>query len=123
MHGTPCYVWGTNGQERPKTKKDRLMKLLTEQEVCEMIGISCSTLRKWRLKGTGPTFVKFGKATPSPIRYPQSDLEAFIAQSTKHTQKLEKPEELDELEEVTEEEKEIKAEEKEDEDTEFDYYL
>lgn len=36
------------------------MSLITPKEVCELLGVSMSTLAKWRLSGEGPAFVKVG---------------------------------------------------------------
>lgn len=49
--------------------------LYTEQQASELLGdIPVKTLQRWRLEGTGPMFIKLGKA----VRYRQSDLENFI---------------------------------------------
>jgi hypothetical protein len=50
-------------------------KLLTPEEVAERYrgSISVGTLRNWRTKRIGPSFLKIGKA----ILYPLSDLEAW----------------------------------------------
>lgn len=46
---------------------------LTEQQVSERLNVKLATLRKWRLKGGGPRFRKFGSA----VRYALVDLETF----------------------------------------------
>lgn len=51
------------------------MKLLTEQEISEMTGIKKSTLRKWRLEGGGPPFIK---VRGFMIRYPLSEVEEYF---------------------------------------------
>lgn len=51
--------------------------LLTEREAAELLSISPFTLRTWRLRGTGPRYVRIGAA----IRYSCVDLEAFIVAS------------------------------------------
>lgn len=45
----------------------------TDIEAAEFLGISPATLRRWRLVGGGPRWVKIG----SSVRYP--DLNAYIA--------------------------------------------
>jgi len=52
---------------------------LTEQQVSERLNVKLATLRKWRLKGGGPRFRKFGSA----VRYALVDLEAFEAAATR----------------------------------------
>lgn len=47
----------------------------TDVETARMLGISTATARRWRLRGTGPKFRKFGGA----VRYFREDIEAFIA--------------------------------------------
>lgn len=50
-------------------------RLLEVQEAAEYLGLSVSTLNKWRCYGEGPKFVKLGRA----IRYRMSDLDEYIA--------------------------------------------
>lgn len=52
---------------------------LTEQQVSERLNVKLATLRKWRLRGGGPRFRKFGSA----VRYALVDLEAFEAAATR----------------------------------------
>jgi hypothetical protein len=55
--------------------------LLNDQQAAERLCVSPATLRSWRCRGIGPTFVKMGIGPKSPVRYSESDLEQFIAQS------------------------------------------
>jgi Helix-turn-helix domain len=55
--------------------------LLNDHQTAKQLGISPATLRSWRCRGIGPTFVKMGNGTKAPVRYSESDLEQFIAQS------------------------------------------
>jgi predicted site-specific integrase-resolvase len=41
-------------------------RLLTETEAAELLGLSPTTLRQWRGKGIGPSFIRM---TPKVIRY------------------------------------------------------
>jgi len=55
------------------------LRMYTEEEVSEMLQISLSQLRKWRMKenqdnGQGPPFRKIGRL----VRYPESGLLAYI---------------------------------------------
>ena len=50
---------------------------LTEHDAAKRLGLSVATLRAWRLKGTGPRFVRFGRA----VRYLAADIEPFIEAS------------------------------------------
>lgn len=45
-----------------------------EAEAAERLSVSPGLLRKWRRKGGGPSYVKFGRA----IRYSLADLRAFV---------------------------------------------
>jgi len=48
---------------------------LTEKQVAEMTGISVHTLRAWRLRGTGPSYVKISKL----VRYSCDEIFRFMA--------------------------------------------
>lgn len=43
--------------------------------LAERLGLSASTLTKWRLYGKGPAFKKFGSA----VFYPESEVERWLA--------------------------------------------
>jgi len=49
-------------------------KLLTEQEVAEILGLNLKTLYNWRRAKYGPSHFKMGRV----IRYSVSDLELFM---------------------------------------------
>lgn len=49
--------------------------LITTQEAARRLSLSPGTLRNWRCRGCGPTFVRIGGA----VRYRALDLEAFVA--------------------------------------------
>ena len=55
------------------------LRMYTEEQVAEMLQVSLSQLRKWRMKQhegkqTGPPFRKIGRL----VRYPESALLAYI---------------------------------------------
>jgi hypothetical protein len=50
---------------------------LSEKQAAEYVGISVSTLRRWRKRGVGPPYFKLG----SVIRYTTTDLDAFIIEN------------------------------------------
>jgi excisionase family DNA binding protein len=52
--------------------------LVTEVQAAELLHISIRTLQAWRIKLTGPRFVRVGRA----IRYRRSDLTAWIEANT-----------------------------------------
>lgn len=60
--------------------------LMTEKEVCEMLGLKPRTLQSWRLFGRGPQFVRLSDRI---IRYRMSDVEDWIA-SVQERQKVSK---------------------------------
>ena len=47
---------------------------MTTREAAAYMGLKDNTLEIWRLRGTGPKFVKFGRA----VRYRIADLEKYI---------------------------------------------
>ena len=55
--------------------------LLNDVQAAERLCISPATLRSWRCRGIGPSFVKMGAGSKAPVRYAGSDLAQFIAQS------------------------------------------
>lgn len=58
------------------------MKLLTNIEVADMLGIKPNTLEIWRLKGKGPKFKKMGKEKQAPIRYDEAQVLAWLEAQT-----------------------------------------
>ncbi len=48
-------------------------RTLTDVEVAVRLGVSRFTVRAWRLKGTGPRFLKMGRA----VRYRPEDVRDF----------------------------------------------
>ena len=57
---------------------------LTESQVAERLGLAVATLRAWRHRGTGPRFLRFGRA----VRYLVTDLDEFIRASTVDTRSV-----------------------------------
>lgn len=51
------------------------MELLDIDELARLTGTSRSGLAKWRAAGTGPAYVKVGRA----VRYCRSDVDAWLA--------------------------------------------
>jgi predicted DNA-binding transcriptional regulator AlpA len=52
--------------------------LLNTEQVAEQLGLAPITLRKWRVEGFGPKFVRCG----SNVRYLSADVAAWIAANT-----------------------------------------
>lgn len=50
-------------------------ELLDTERVAKVCGLSEVTLRKWRITGDGPRFVRLGRA----VRYRRADLDAYLA--------------------------------------------
>jgi hypothetical protein len=53
--------------------------LLLPEEAAEILKLSTSWLAKARMEGTGPEFIKFGRA----VRYKQSSLLKFIQEQSR----------------------------------------
>jgi predicted DNA-binding transcriptional regulator AlpA len=53
---------------------NKAIALLTDTEVAEILRLSPACLRRWRLTGTGPRFVKVGNL----VRYRAEDLNLWI---------------------------------------------
>jgi predicted DNA-binding transcriptional regulator AlpA len=52
-----------------------MVRLLTQRETATLLRLSERTLERLRLTGSGPLYVKAGRA----VRYRECDLEAWIA--------------------------------------------
>jgi len=52
--------------------------VVTSREAAQLLRIEPQTLRCWRLKGTGPRFIRFG-AKKGRVVYDLSDIEAWLA--------------------------------------------
>ena len=52
-----------------------LTTLMTEQGVAEAVSLSLATVRRWRLLGHGPAFIKLGSA----VRYRPEDVSRWVA--------------------------------------------
>jgi len=51
-----------------------LINFLNDQQVAEFLGVSVATIRRWRLLGRGPKYLKIGAA----VRYKLDDLTTWI---------------------------------------------
>jgi len=56
--------------------------LLSSPEAARYLGIKPQTLRKWRLLGKGPKYVRIGDSLRSRVAYRLSDLEAWVEART-----------------------------------------
>lgn len=54
-------------------------RLLTTREAAEVLGLSPKTLRQLRCDRQGPRCLKAGTSKQARVRYPLSDLEAWVA--------------------------------------------
>ncbi|NBN62078.1 helix-turn-helix domain-containing protein [Microvirga tunisiensis] len=51
---------------------------MTEGELAERLGVAAQTLRRWRLQGRGPAYMKCGdRASTATVRYRLADIEAW----------------------------------------------
>jgi hypothetical protein len=58
----------------PHQKGRALERLLSTEEVAEVLGRPPRTLRQWRYLGVGPTYLKVGAA----VRYRPRDVEEWL---------------------------------------------
>jgi len=61
-----------NNQPSPQAVRHNM----NDVEVARYLAVSVSTVRRWRLTGGGPRWVRIGGGS---IRYPFTDLEAYVA--------------------------------------------
>jgi predicted DNA-binding transcriptional regulator AlpA len=52
-----------------------MTSLLTEIQISEQLQVSLACLRRWRLRGEGPQYIKVGPL----VRYRPEDIDAWIA--------------------------------------------
>jgi excisionase family DNA binding protein len=55
--------------------RGNMNSLLTEQDVAKQLHVSLAALRRWRLEGRGPRFIKVG----SLVRYRPEELEEWLS--------------------------------------------
>jgi hypothetical protein len=55
-----------------------MIKLMSTKQAAEMLGTTTGTLKSWRSRGLGPTWVKLGAA----VRYDVEELLDFIKKNT-----------------------------------------
>jgi hypothetical protein len=75
----PIQPRSTSQSNTGQQPQQPALRMYTEEDVSEMLQISLSQLRKWRMKenqdnGQGPPFRKIGRL----VRYPESGLLAYI---------------------------------------------
>ena len=58
--------------------RKHLETLLTTPEVAGRLGVAEITLRKWRIYGTGPRFIRCG----ANVRYRAADIESWVSSRT-----------------------------------------
>ena len=58
------------------------LRMLTADQLAELIGVTVKTLHEWRKSGKGPAFYSIGKAGPggSFVRYAECDVKAWLEQ-------------------------------------------
>jgi predicted DNA-binding transcriptional regulator AlpA len=56
------------------------LELLDTAAVAQLFSVTEHTVREWRKKGEGPPWIKLPSGT---YRYPRTDLEEWLTQSTK----------------------------------------
>jgi predicted DNA-binding transcriptional regulator AlpA len=52
--------------------------LLTETQAAQVLSLSIRTLQSWRGKGSGPDFIRAGRA----VRYRRSDIQDWVTSNT-----------------------------------------
>lgn len=53
-------------------------KLLTSEEVAQIVGVGTEQVKIWRSNGQGPKYLKLGHRT---VRYKRADVEAWLDQN------------------------------------------
>jgi hypothetical protein len=55
-------------------------QLVTDILAADLLGIKPSTMRSWRCRGVGPSYVKLGRGKKAAVRYDRRDLDRFVEQ-------------------------------------------
>src|SRR5215510_3878773 len=69
----PNRLSDISNRQVPFIRREHIHELMTEQEAAAYLGVSISGMRKWRARGFGPAYCRFGKI----IRYRKSSLDEF----------------------------------------------
>ena len=56
--------------------RKELIKLLSEKDLAEILQVSIVTLRRWRMFGRGPVFIRCGRA----IRYETESVSQWLSE-------------------------------------------
>ncbi|MEM8971713.1 MAG: helix-turn-helix domain-containing protein [Pseudomonadota bacterium] len=67
------HVINHDALPRPATPAEVIV--LTTRQAASYLGLSVSTLNKWRCYGFGPKYLKLGRA----VRYQQQELDRYLA--------------------------------------------
>lgn len=60
--------------ERGSVAGKQIQTLLNEHDVARITGMSLASIRRWRLVGAGPRYLKIGAS----VRYRAEDLQVFL---------------------------------------------
>lgn len=66
---------------RDTVSHDLANTVLNTKEAAKYLRLSASTLNRWRCYGTGPKYLKLGRA----VRYQQNELDAYLATRLKRS--------------------------------------
>jgi predicted DNA-binding transcriptional regulator AlpA len=55
-------------------RSERFDNLLNEYDVAKILNVSVATVRRWRLFGQGPRYIKIGAS----VRYRPEDVKAYL---------------------------------------------
>jgi len=73
-------VRGATQQPCPPTPASTT--LLSTADVASLLRLRPQTLRKWRLEGRGPRYVRLGESYAARVTYRLADLQDWLAQRT-----------------------------------------
>lgn len=52
-------------------------QMLTTDQLAERLGVPAQSVRRWRMLGLGPAYMKYGDPVRGPVRYRTEDVEAW----------------------------------------------
>ncbi len=63
------------------SKPEMKGQFLTTEQAAQFLGLRPNTLEIWRYRGTGPRFIKCGRA----VRYRLTDIESYVEAQTRQS--------------------------------------
>lgn len=64
----------------PTTDPRVTIRLLSTKQAADYLGLKSQTLRRWRMQGDGPAYVRLGNTPRARVAYRNADLDLWLDQ-------------------------------------------